>query len=258
MKQLKKSVLFCLGLGTNLEIPSSLRFEFTYELLYQLVGFEPVSIRGAVMSLKEESAVSVYQRDGQTRIQLTSVGVELLKALFPALKHTSLRKERSWTICIFKEGQSNFRPLRAELEHQGFYCVQRGMFVFPGAASLDLTHSINRLHMLHKVLIFESRRLVVGDEADLVRSLFDIKVIGKMGAVISKSLTGISLKAGAQTKLHSQTRGAFISLVPELMLFLAQDLNVPEIYFPQEVKLAVIKQLLFQVSAEILPKLLLQ
>lgn len=256
MKELKKSVLFCLGIGSNLELPSAPRYEFGYDLLYQLVPYAPVSVRGAVMGLKDEAAVSVYQRQGQTRIQLTSVGSELLKALFPALKHGGSRKDRPWTVCVFVgESKTSFRPVRDELLRHGFFPLERGVYVFPSSAPEELLNSLSRLHMLHRVLVFETRRLVVGDERAIVRSLFDIRSIEKEGAGIERALTGIRKHISLKDKLHHETRLAYINLIPKAMKFFARELIVPDLYFPQEVRLSDIKQVLFQVSAEILPKL---
>src|SRR5260221_7401113 len=101
MKILKKTILFTLALGTNVDVATQSPFEFTYELLYALVPYEAVSIRGAVMSLRDESLVSVYQRNKQTRIAISSIGREALRSLFPGLKSASGRRDHTWTVCLF-------------------------------------------------------------------------------------------------------------------------------------------------------------
>ncbi len=248
MKLLRKTVIFCLGLSPETE--------FTYELLYKLVPFAPVSVRGAVMGLKGEAAVSVYQRRGQTRIQLTSVGAELLRASFPALKPSSGKKDRVWTVCVFTgEAGTSFRSARTELLRQGFFSLERGVYCLPNSAPADLTNRLSHLHLLHRVLMFETRRMVVGDESAIVRSLFDMRQLGKEAEALEKTLTSINRKVIQKSKLHPQTRELFLNLIPQLMTFFARDLTIPDIYFPQDVRLSDIKPLLSQVCAEILPKL---
>lgn len=253
MKILKRSLIFVLGLEE----------EFNYEQLYQLLDFAPVSVRGAVAGLKDESLVSVYMREGVTRISLTSVGREQLKAEFGGLRAAGSKRDATWTVCLFldsaqstgRDGKPILRPVRNKLLESGFFALERGMYVFPGICPPSLVSDLSRLHALHRVLVFESKRLVVGDERAIVRQLFDIKQLGKQSEVLTKTLTGLSKRLARKEKLHPQTRESFISLLPWLMEFFAQEIIVPDIYFPQEIKLSDIKQLLFQVSAEILPKL---
>lgn len=256
MKDLKKTVLFSLGTGSNIELPSAPRREFTYELLYKLVPYEPVSVRGAVMALRDINALSVYARQGQTRIQLTNVGLEVLRGSFPALKSSGGRRERTWTVCMLRSGTGqSLRLLRAELIDFGFFPLERGVYAIPSIISSDFPERLSRLHMLHRVLIFETKRMVVGDERSIVRSLFDIRAIEKERESIEKALTNLSRKTASKSRLHHETKELFTSLIPKLMIFFSKDLNVPDIYFPQEIKLSEVKQSLFQVSAEILPRL---
>src|SRR5258708_7004892 len=107
MKILKRTLLFTLSLGMNADTPTQQPFEFTYDLLYALVPYEHVSIRGAVMSLRDESYLSVYQRQGRTFIALTSIGREALRSIFPGFQSRSGRREHVWTICLFLDSRTD-------------------------------------------------------------------------------------------------------------------------------------------------------
>lgn len=267
MKILKKTVLFTLSLGTNIEVPTQPPFEFTYELLYALVPFEHVSIRGAVMSLRDESFLSVFVRDGQTRIAITSVGREALKSLFPGLGNAIGRRDRSWTVCLFldtvrdvhtvkKNSQTqSFRPLRDTLLSYGFYALERGMYVLPRVASQELIQELTRMKTLNRVMIFETRRLLVGDERQIISSLFPITKLSSLRQTIMKTLESVEKKGTKADQLHPQTRQSVITLLPKLMDFFTFDLTVPDVYFPQDILLSDTKSLLSRVCAEILPKI---
>lgn len=263
MKLLKKSLIFVLGLGSSWDTQSGSASEFTYEQLYKLVPFESVSVRGAVMQLKSEALVNVYQREGLTRISLTSVGREQLRAEFKGLRPSAGKREASWTVCLFldaseskgRESKPLLRPVRSILLDSGFLALERGMYVIPGPTPVNLVSQLSNLHALHRVLIFETRKLVVGDERAIIRSMIDVKFLGKRSDLFLKSLSSLQKQVSRKQKLHPQTTESFISLIPKLMEFFADDVTVPELYFPQEIRLSDIKSLLFQVSAEILPKI---
>lgn len=271
MKILKKSILFTLTLGANIDASSAQGYEFSYDLLYALVPYEPVSIRGAVMSLRDESLVAVYQRDKQTRISLTSIGRETVRSLFPGFKNQAGRRDHTWTVCLFLDVDRStpiskkntkpvhvFRPIREALLGHGFYALERGMYVLPRTVSPSFAQELAKQKTLNRVLVFETRRMVVGDERQVIRSLFDIGKLSFTRQGIIKTLESLEKKAGERSALHPQSRASFISLVPKLMDFFAQDISIPDIYFPQDIKLSDTKELLSRVSAEILPKLLLQ
>lgn len=263
MKYLKKSLIFTLSLGINLDSSSLGSSEFTYEQLYRLIPFAPVSIRGAVSQLKEESIISAYQREGLTRILLTSTGREQLRTEFEGLRVVPGKRETTWTVCLFldaseskgREAKPILRPVRARLLEAGFLSLERGMYVYPGVCPASLVTQLSHLHALHRVLVFETKRLVVGDERAIVRSLFDIKQISKASELLSKSLSSMAGQLTRKEKLHPQTREAFILLLPKLMEFFSKNVSIPDNYFPQEIRLSEIKQLLSQVSAGILPKI---
>lgn len=263
MKILKKTVLFSLSLGTNFTLAAPNSMEFTYELLCALVPYPPVSIRGAVASLRDESYVSVYIRNKQTQIVLSSSGREALRALFPGFSNRVGRLDHAWTVCLFLNAQSKsmpqeLRPLREQLLRSGFFSLERGMYVLPKVIPSELIGDLALKKNLNRVLVFETRRLLVGDELQIIRHLFPISRLSLTRQLIGKALDNIGRKGRQKNVLHPQTKLAFATLLPKIMDYFSHDLIVPDLYFPQDIQLSVLKQQLFDVSSDILPKLLLQ
>lgn len=259
MKQLKKSVLFALGIGSNLDNPTAPSLEFVYDQLYALMPYEPVSVRGAVMGLKEERLVTSYQRSGQTLITLTSQGRELLRQIFPAFRVTDVKRDITWTVCVFLSDSKravDFRATRQELLLTGFFPLERGVYVLPRPLPEALKIRLTKLKTFSQVLIFESRKLAVGDERQIIRTLYDVDSYNKKGKSILETLDIIDMRLAENKQLHPQTKVSFINIVQKLMDFLSEDLQILERYFPQEVRVAEIKEAYLRVGEKLLPQLL--
>jgi hypothetical protein len=259
MKALKRSTLFALGIGTNWDLPTSPSLEFTYEQLYTLLPYADVSVRGAILGLKEERLVSSYQRAGMTRMSLTAQGRETLRLLFPAFRPTDTRRELNWTFCLFLPSTSEarsydekIRTTRSLLLSAGFFHIDKGIYVYPKSVPEQLRIQLAKLQVLSDILVVESRRFIIGDERQVLREVYDVESYSKKGKSVLETLDTIGGRLAENKRVHPQTRQSFVLLLPKLMELFVEDLSLLERYFPQDIRLSYIKQLYYSVGEKLL------
>lgn len=236
---MKKSILFLLWFAGE--------HEFTYAQVSELLGIRPVSARGAVMALRDQTYVNVFARDGKTRITITATGRELLKASFLGFKDPLPRRERVWSICLIVAGQSDERPLRTYLKQYGFFSLERGMYVLPYAVGSDFSSHLHRLGAMSRVLVFESKNLLVGDETYILRERFEIKKISNLRLHLERSMNTIGIKPASKQQIKM--------LIPKLMAYFAHNLSLLDYYFPQEIRLSQTKTQITLIFSQSLPQI---
>src|SRR6185369_12625303 len=108
------------------------------------------------------------------------------------------------------------------LLENGFFPLERGMYVLPRSIAGDLIPMLGKHKALDRCLVFETRRMLHGDERSIIRTFFDVRTIQKKREHILKTLDNLAKKVSTREKLYPQTREAFISLIPKLMDFCLQ------------------------------------
>lgn len=255
MKKLHTSLLFALGLGTNLDSAVSPMKQLPYETLYALLPeFSESSLRGAVMRLKDKKLVSAYVRGGSTVIALTTQGRETLRTLFPAFVPVS-RRDHQWTIAVLVSAPATdptWRGIRLILRESNFFPLERGIWVSAQPMIESMRQRLTRAGALSSVVVTEVRRFIIGDDQQVLYAAYPIDRYIKAGKYLRSALEHLDERLAENKRLHAQTRQALLSALAKGKEYFSQDLVIPDLYLPQDIQLTETKRLFYAVGEKLL------
>lgn len=168
MKILKTKLLFALDSEENFEYK-------TYEWLYfRLTEFEPGSVRDAAARLVKAGAVDKIIRGRRAQFRLTANGQDQLLSQMKGLREKKKVWDRIWRVVILTQVGFNSRQLRRELKRLGYQKVERAVYITPFSVSEATKQLFLEPKWQNKAQVIESRRLIVGDNLRLARTLWQL------------------------------------------------------------------------------------
>lgn len=255
MKQLKKDVLFILGLALD---PSSSNeaYSFSYEQLYLLISYKHVSIRGAVNSLKGNLLVSVYQKQGKSVIKLTNQGKEALKDLFPGYVSLNPTHQTVWSLCTFfgqSESDPFFKKSERVLLNLGFIKLNTKAFLLAKELPGNLSSLLNKIGTYSHLVLVRSKALDQGDPFQIFASTIQLNQSLTLSRQLILSMA--TIQKAVQRKSFSNKKLVFQyrNCIERMKYFMKQEESIPEKYLPQELRISELKKLFIELSLKVLP-----
>ena len=210
MKLLKKKLLFCLKQEKDSEYKP---YSFFY---FRLSEYQPGSVRDAAIRLEKAGFLDKIIRNNQAFFRFTTMGKELLKRDIRAW-------DKIWRVVI-----SGHNHLSGELEALGYKRLSRGVFISP----FSVTEATKQLFLDHNWqnsgVAMEAKRLVVGDERQVVRRLWGLEELGQKYSDFINSSARL-LRLGRQNlALLRQAKGGFKSCFDSYFSLFLVDPGLPK------------------------------
>lgn len=263
MKELKKNLLLIMAtpFGGSEFLSEKLSTVFTYDQLYALLPFEASSIRGAVQGLKQEQLLTLFEKDGKQRAELTSQGVELARAYFPSLFGKAVKKDDVWSIAVLLEAPKrdpHFHATRDLLLSVGFMSLIRGVYVLYGTISTETRVRLKQMSAAPHVLVVESKHFSVGDEGMLLAIAGEREVVEQHSHVFSKQTEKVLAQVEEKKRSDDKKITAFVNWINKASVFFAQNAVLLDLYFPKQIRLHEQRKLYYRIYADISSLLLTQ
>jgi phenylacetic acid degradation operon negative regulatory protein len=235
MRVLKKKLLFALASEVDFFLRAE-GYEYKpYEFLYfRLSEFEKGSVRDAAVRLSRGGAVDRITRNGQAQFRLTGVGREkLLKSL--AISRGQKRVwDRIWRTVVVEGLGEDLRLLQRKLRALGYRRVARGVYITPLAVSDKTKELLMEKTWTNKVFVIESRRLIVGDDWQLARRLWDLdKQAGKYADFVRQA-ESLLKKARRNLVVLQQSNAGFKQVFDRYFWLLFSDPGLPRKLLPDD------------------------
>ncbi len=234
---------------------------FTYEQLYALLPFEASSIRGAVQGLKSEQLLTLFERDGKQRAELTSQGVELARVYFPSLFGKAVKKDDVWSIAVLlgaPKRDPHFHGTRELLLSVGFMPLSRGVYVLYGTLSTETKVRLKQMSTALHVIVFESKHLSLGDEGMLLAIAGEREAMERHTHVFSKHTEKVLAHVEEKKRTHEKKITAFVNWIGKASVFFAQNAVLLDLHFPKQIRLQEQRKLYYRIYADALSVLLTQ
>ena len=175
MRILKTKLLFALASELDF-LRKSEGYEYkSYEFLYfRLAEFEKGSVRDAAVRLAREGTIDKIVRNNKAFYRLTGVGRERLLKQIPVYKGQKKVWDKTWRMVIVEGVGKQWRGLQVKLKKLGYKRVSRGVYVTPLAVSEQTKQLFLQKKWLNKAQVIESRKLIVGDDLQMARQLWQL------------------------------------------------------------------------------------
>lgn len=247
MRELKKQLLFSLatvspemvGLEADGTVPSVSSSFLTYpQLQWRVAEYEASSVRGAISGLKNEGAVTTLQREGKTRIRLTTVGRELLFSFIPSALFRRRRWDEAWRLAIFSgvtldaSTAKRYRVLRRILTRRGFAQLERGVYLSPYPLQESDIFLLSKHKALGLLTILETKRFVLGDELAWCNQAWNLDQISKEYTKLSAQCERAIALLEVEKGLNQRSKDQFRLYTKQLLQIMGDDPGLPHQLLP--------------------------
>lgn len=237
MKLLKKKLLFCLNISEEPEYQS-------YEFLYlRLAEYETGSVRDAAIRLEKAGMVDKIVRNNQAHFRLTGLGKEqLVKSLNLSRGQLSVW-DRIWRLVIINQVQDQSRAMERGLKSLGYKRVARGVYVTPFKVSERTKQLLLDHQWQNMAQIIESRRLIMNDDQQWARRLWNLDEQGQKYAEFVNFSERL-LKMGRKNfSLLKQSKGGFKTALDKYFNLIVSDPGLPRKLLPPDWQAEAAKEL---------------
>lgn len=233
MKLLKTKLLFALASEVDFLKKSEGYEHKGYKFLYfRLSEFEKGSIRDAAVRLSREGLVDKITRNRQVYFRLTGAGRDKLLEKLDIYRGQRQVWDRIWRIVVLKDVEGKSRALQIKLSELGYKRVSRGVYVTPLRVSDGTKKLFLEKQWLGKAQVIESRRLIVGDDLQMARSLWHLeKVGGEYADFVTKSERLLKFSR-RNIMLLQQSKGGFKKIFNLYFSLLMGDPGLPKKLLP--------------------------
>ena len=235
MRVLKTKLLFALACEHDF-LRKSEGYEYKpYEYLYfRLSEFEQGSVRDAAIRLTRSGSLDKITRGNLSSFRLTGLGRE--KFLEQVAVYRGQRRvwDRIWRIVIATGIGGESRQMGRSLEGLGYERVARGVFVTPFSVSKETKSLILAKKWQERAQIIESRKMVLGDDLKLARTLWKLDKIAEEYSDFV-SVSGRLLKLARQNiVLLQQSKNGFKDVFDRYFYLLMMDPGLPKKLLPPD------------------------
>jgi len=229
MRTLKLKLLFALASEQDfLRVGEGYKYK-PYEYLYlRLAEFEQGSVRDAAVRLASEGAVDKITRDNKVYFRLTGAGRERLLKQIPVYRGQRKAWDRTWRLVIVEGVGDKLRRLQRQLKSLGYKRVSRGVYVTPLAVSEQTKQLFLKKEWLNKAQVIESRKLIVGDDLQLARQLWQLDQTAAGYAEFVRVAERLLKLARRNIVLLRQSKGGFKEVFDRYYWLLKTDPGLPK------------------------------
>jgi len=235
MRILKTKLLFALASEYDF-LRKSEGYEYKpYRFLYfRLSEFEKGSVRDAAVRLSREGAIDKIVRSNQVLFRLTGAGRARLLKQIPVYRGQRKVWDRIWRLVIVEGVGDKIRALQAELGRLGYKRVSRGVYVTPLRVSEQTKELFLQKTWTGKAQVIESRRLIVGDDLQLARRLWQLDQTATGYAEFVRVGERLLKMARRNIVLLQQSKGGFKEVFDRYYRLLRQDPGLPKRLLPPD------------------------
>lgn len=207
----------------------------SYEFLYfRLSEFEKGSVRDAAARLSREGTIDKIVRGNHVLFRLTGLGRERLLRQIQLYRGQRKVWDRIWRLVIVEGVGDKIRSLQGKLGALGYKRVSRGVYVTPLAVSEQTKQLFLKKEWLGKAQVIESRRLIVGDDLQLARQLWQLDQTASSYAEFVRVAERL-LKLGRRNiVLLRQSKGGFKEVFDRYFGLLMSDPGLPKKLLPPD------------------------
>jgi len=249
MRLLKKKLLFCLASEVDFMKKAEGYGYKGYDWLYfRLSEYEKGSVRDAANRLVKSGEVDKIVRNNRSLFRLTGVGRDkLIKSMRPQGQRKQVW-DRIWRVVIVEGIGDDGRSLEVKLKRLGYKRVSRAVYVTPFKVSEETKSLFLEGKWQNKAQVIESRRLIVGDDLRLARTLWHLEEIGQKYADFV-SLSDRLLKLSRQNiSLLRQSKFGFKAVFDRYFSLLNRDPGLPRKLLPPDWQADKAKELFFRLA----------
>lgn len=239
MKLLKRKILFILADEIDFFIKAE-GFEYKpYKFLYErLNNYRQSSIRDACLQLVETGEVDKIIKNGLPLFRLTARGRERLLSFFPISIGQKKVWDRTWRICLFQSKKQThpdkIRTLRRNLRKMGFKKFSRGVYLSPLQISKDIKEYLLKSGLFGLVTVIESRKLLVGDDAQLAWHIWRLEKVAEKYNFFIKKEEKLLRDLKEQKRLSNRSKLQFFALLNTYFSLLETDPGLPRKLLPKD------------------------
>ncbi len=233
MRLLKTKLLF--SLASELDFHAKTEgFEYQrYEFLYfRLSEYELGSIRDSAVRLTRAGFVDKLIRNDKAWLRLTALGREQLLRQLGIYRRQSQPWDNRWRLVIVLSGRGQARELGTRLKQLGYKRVTRGVYVTPFKVSEATRELFLEPKWQKTSFVIESRRLVVGDNLELSRNLWNLEVLGTKYADFVSLASRLLRLARKNIVLLQQSKGGFKTVLDRYFQLCLLDPGLPKQLLP--------------------------
>lgn len=235
MKLLKSKLLFCLASELDFfRITEGFEYK-PYEYLYfRLSEFEAGSVRDAATRLVKSGALDKITRANRALFRLTGTGREQLLKQLPVNRGRKRVWDRIWRVVILTNIGDESRQLKRRLNLLGYKRASRGVYVTPFNTSEATKSLFLEPEWQNKAQVIESRRIIVGDNLKLARTLWQLdEQVEKQAEFIRVSERLLKL-ARHNIVLLRQSKNGFKGVFDRYYRLIISDPGLPKKLLPSD------------------------
>ncbi|MCX6816253.1 MAG: hypothetical protein NTZ93_00025 [Candidatus Beckwithbacteria bacterium] len=216
MKLLKRKLLFCLKFEKDSEYKP---YNFFY---YRLSEYAQGSVRDAAVRLEKAGFLDKIIRNNQSFFRLTSMGRE-------RFKREGGSWDKIWRVVVCLPAQAgDHNRLGGQLTALGYKRLSRGVFISPFGVTEATKQLFLQQNWQNSGLVMETKRLVVGDNRQLVRRLWNLDELGQKYSDFVNFASRL-LKLGRQNfALLRQAKGGFKTCLDSYFSLFLADPGLPK------------------------------
>lgn len=258
MKLLKRKILFALACGKDFFFKKDFSYH-SYGYLYpRLSPFKRSSVRDACLQLVETGEIDRIMRNNQVIFRLTAQGRAQLLEFFPQITRFKKSWDIVWRIAIIssymrkkslnKTDKMGFIKLRKELSRLGFRPISRGVYLSPLITANELKDYILQNKLSRQVLLLESKKLLVGDNAMLGYQLWGLEKLHEEYTKFITRAASLLRQTKSKKALQDQEKIEFFQIMDQFFCLLLRDPALPSKLTGSDWPLLEAKDLFFKLS----------
>lgn len=220
MKLLKKKLLFSLASEPGTEY-KTLNF-----LYFRLSEFTSGSVRDAAGRLEKAGYLDKINRDNQSFFRLTILGKEMVKQPAPVW-------DKQWRLVVLTNSRGYSRAVERVLVGLGYRRMSRGVYITPFLVGIETKQLFLKHNWQNLGQIMEVKRLVLGDDQQLVKKLWRLEDIGQQYADFITSTARLLKLSRQNFALLQQAKGGFKTCFDHYFNLRMVDPGLPKALWPQ-------------------------
>lgn len=209
------------------------------------------SIRSVVARLQSDGMVSTFQKEGGTRVRLTSVGREALLTQIPSAAFRRKKWDERWRLVIFSgvrnpvgiqsvtgmrssNSTQPYQRLRKTLLAEGFVALERGVYISPFPLSQITLTTLAKSRALGLLTGLETRRFVFGDEREFVRQVWNLDLLAKDYTKLRTRIVAVLRGLQKENGLTDTRKRQFSDCSVQMLQMLQADPGLPQQILPTD------------------------
>ena len=237
MKKLKRRLLYVLAYSRG-EGLASRQHEFLSlpEIYWRCPAFAQSSVRTGLCELLEEGLVLKIIRGKRSVYRLTSLGHDRIFDLLEGFGAASAW-DKCWKVVVLKQGSLDLgrvRRLSREMKKLKAVSWSRGVWLTPLAISEDIKRSIFGIGAAGAVVVFETKKWVLGDEKAMIFELWKLDQLEEKQKKLINQIQGLLTGVRSAKSLTDGAKDDFLVILDQWWGMMRGRPGLPKNLLPPE------------------------